>query len=299
MKPLQTTPVSIEAHVAYRLPDEFRHAKRSDWADANASGAHLDSFLEAPVLDAQGNLYVVDIPHGRIFRINARGHWNCVVEYDGWPNGMALAADGTMLVCDYRHGLMQLELDTGRIRPLLETRNSERFKGTNDLCISTRGDVYFTDQGQTGMHDPTGRVYRLTKEGRLDCLLSNVPSPNGIVLAPDEQTLFVSATRANAVWRVPLMKDGGVSKVGVFCYLFGPGGPDGMCMDENENLFVAHVGLGCVFVYSRRGEHTHTIWSEPGERTTNVALGTSADGQRTLYITEAQTGCVLSTPWNG
>lgn len=131
MKLRQTAPVSIEAHVAYRLPDEFRRAKRSDWADANASGAHLDSFLEAPVQDAEGNLYVVDIPHGRIFQINARGHWNCVVEYDGWPNGMALAADGTMLVCDYRHGLMQLELNTGRIRPLLETRNSERFKGTN------------------------------------------------------------------------------------------------------------------------------------------------------------------------
>jgi gluconolactonase len=296
---LRMEDVPLRAEVLYRLPDEYRRPKRSEWADANASGACLDSFLEGPTLDAQGNLCVVDIPHGRIFRIDQKGQWDCVVEYDGWPNGMALAADGSMLICDYKHGLMRLEPDSGRIEPLLETRNSERFKGVNDLCISSRGDVYFTDQGQTGMHDPTGRVYRLTKEGRLDCLLSNVPSPNGIVLTPDEQTLFVSATRANAVWRVPLMKDGSVSKVGVFCYMFGPGGPDGMCMDEHENLFVAHVGLGCVFVFSRRGEHTHTISGQSGERTTNVALGLSGNGSSRLYITEAQTGCVLSMQWNG
>src|ERR1700754_2328288 len=102
---LRTNDVSIEADVLYRLPDECRRPTRTAWADANASGAHLDSFLEGPVLDAKGNLYVVDIPHGRIFRIDQRKQWDCVVEYDGWPNGMALAADGSMLICDYKHGL--------------------------------------------------------------------------------------------------------------------------------------------------------------------------------------------------
>jgi gluconolactonase len=296
---LHSRSITIEATVAHRMPDKHRRAKRSDWADANASGALLDSFLEGPVLDADGNLFVVDIPHGRIFRIDAEGHWECVVEYDGWPNGMALTPDGRMLICDYKLGLLQLEVSTGTIEPLLESRNSERFKGVNDLCISSCGDIFFTDQGQTGMHDPTGRVYRLSVNGRLDCLLSNVPSPNGIVLTPDEKTLYVSATRANAVWRVPLMNDGGVSKVGVFCTMFGPGGPDGMCMDMRENLFVAHVGLGCVFVYSRRGEHTHTITSEAGERTTNVVLGSQINDQQVLYITEAHSGSVLSLPWNG
>ncbi|MGN5354138.1 hypothetical protein ACQ4P5_19195 [Ralstonia sp. L16] len=58
--------------------------------------------------------------------------------------------------------------------------------------------MYFTDQGQTGLHDPTGRVYRLCTDGRLDCLLANGPSPNGLVLTPDESALFVAMTGDNA-----------------------------------------------------------------------------------------------------
>lgn len=58
--------------------------------------------------------------------------------------------------------------------------------------------MYFTDQGQTGLHDPTGRVYRLCTDGRLDCQLANGPSPNGLVLTPDESALFVAMTGDNA-----------------------------------------------------------------------------------------------------
>jgi gluconolactonase len=47
-------------------------------------------------------------------------------------------------------------------------------------------DLYFTDQGQTGMTDSTRRVYRLRASGALDHLCANVPSPNGITLYPTE-----------------------------------------------------------------------------------------------------------------
>ena len=55
----------------------------------------------------------------------------------------------------------------------------------NDLFFAANGDLFFTDQGQTGLQDPTGRVYRLEAAGRLTCLIDTVPSPNGIVVAPD------------------------------------------------------------------------------------------------------------------
>ena len=127
---------------------------------------------------------------------------------------------------------MELDAKTGRMRPVLTSRNSESFRGCNDLHIAGNGDIYFTDQGQTGLHDPTGRVYRLARDGRLDCLIDTGISPNGLVLDPTETVLFVAMTRDNAVWRVPLMKDGSVSKVGRFCSTFGASGPDGMTMDK-------------------------------------------------------------------
>ncbi len=65
------------------MPEHFRRRERSEWADANRGGTITDSFLEGPVFDDAGNLYVSDIPWGRVFRINpqANGRW--------WPSTTA------------------------------------------------------------------------------------------------------------------------------------------------------------------------------------------------------------------
>jgi hypothetical protein len=136
-----------------------------------------DSFIEGPSFDAEGNLYVVDIRFGRIFKIARGGEWSLVIADEGWPNGLKIAADGRIVVADYKHGLMELDAKAGRMQPLLTARNSESFRGCNDLHLAANGDIYFTDQGQTGLHDPTGPVYRLSANRRLDCLIDTGISP--------------------------------------------------------------------------------------------------------------------------
>ena len=289
---LDRPPRLIGTEIFSAMPDRFRRkAVRTEWADANRPGQPTDCFIEGPSFDGDGHLYVVDIPFGRVFRISPEGTWSLVAEYEGWPNGLKIAPDGRILVADYRHGLMQLDAKAGRMEPLLTSRHSESFKGCNDLHIATNGDIYFTDQGQTGLHDPTGRVYRLAASGRLDCLIDTGISPNGLVLDPAERVLFVSMTRDNAVWRLPLMLDGSVSKVGRFCTTFGTSGPDGLTMDKAGRLFVAHASLGHVFVFAGTGECIARIKSCAGPSCTNVAIG-GKDRHR-LYITESVTGTVL------
>lgn len=288
---LETPPRLIETRVFSSMPAEFRRNVASEWGDANRPGAPTDSFIEGPSFDASGNLYIVDIPFGRIFRISPDGKWALVVEYQGWPNGLKIDTKGRILVADYMHGLMECDVLAGKMRPILTSRNSESFKGCNDLHIARNGDIYFTDQGQTGLHDATGRVYRLRTSGQLDCLIHTGISPNGLVLDPGEGVLFVAMTRDNAVWRAPFMKDGSVSKVGRFCSLFGPSGPDGMTMDGKGRLFVGHASLGHVFVFAPNGELIARIKSCAGGACTNVAIG-GAQRDR-LYITESTTGTVL------
>jgi gluconolactonase len=289
---LETPPRLIETKVFSSMPDQFRRkGAHTEWADANRPGQATDCFIEGPSFDADGNLYVVDIPFGRIFRVAPDGQWSLVVEYEGWPNGLKISRDGRIFVADYQRGIMELDAKTGRVLPVLASRNSESFKGCNDLHLASNGDIYFTDQGQTGLHDPTGRVYRLRPSGQLDCLINTGISPNGLVLDPAESVLFVAMTRDNAVWRLPIMKDGSVSKVGRFCSMFGPGGPDGITMDKAGRLFVAHVSLGHVFVFAPSGELIARIKSSAGPACTNVAIG-GKDGDR-LYITESVTGTVM------
>lgn len=274
------------------LPQRYRQPRRTVWGDANQGGRESDSFLEGPVFDGEGNLYVTDIPFGRVFRIDPQGEWDLVAQWDGEPNGMKFLNTTELLVTDYLNGLMVLDTRSGAVRPYLSRRNTESFKGVNDLTFDSQGNLYFTDQGQTGLHDPTGRVYRLSKEGRLDLLLSNVPSPNGIVLSPDEKFLFVAVTRGNCVWRMPLLADGSVSKAGQFFTSHGPSGPDGLAMDESGRLLVANPGLAYVWVLNHWAQPVQVLRGTPGHSLTNLAMG--GVDRKTLYCTDSTSASILS-----
>lgn len=292
-------PIVVSAEIWTRLPDAHRAPGPSTWGAMNFPGhGHLSCFLEGPSFDRQGNLYLVDIPFGRIFRVNPDADWNMVAQYDGWPNGLKIHADGRIFVADYRHGIMRLDPDTGSVEPYLQTWRSEGFRGVNDLCFASNGDLYFTDQGQTGLHDPSGRVFRLRgtgeQPGHLECLIDRGPSPNGLVLNTAENQLYVAMTRDNAVWRLPLHGDGGVSKVGRFIQMSGGIGPDGMALDEEDGLAIAHPGT-TVWRYDAMGRPTHRIEMPAGMAQpvlcTNVAYG--GDDLRTLYMVESSQGLVL------
>ena len=290
-----TPPQRIQAQLLTRLPDAFRQPTRTDWVDANKPGHILDSFLEGPSFDRASNLYVTDIPYGRIFRITPALEWQLVVQYDGWPNGSAIHADGSLWITDYRRGILRLDVNASNPAPttLLGHRNSESFKGVNDLTFDAKGNCYFTDQGQTGLHDPTGRVYRWGQEahnhGKLDLLISNAPSPNGLALSADASALFVAVTRANQVWRGPLLPDGSVSKVGALQTFWGTSGPDGMALDGAGRLVVAHASLGA-FVLAPSGEVTHVIETPSQGGVTNVAF---RPGTAQLVMTDSQNGNLL------
>jgi gluconolactonase len=128
-------------------------------------------------------------------------------------------------------------------------------------------------------------------DGLMECLIDTVPSPNGIVLNPAGTLLYVAATRGNCIWRGMVLPDGGITRVGVFIQMTGGTGPDGLAVDQKGNLFVAHAGMGAVWMFSPRGEPLLRINSCKGPMTTNIAFGGREN--RDLYITESESGCVL------
>ena len=272
------------------LPAKYRKKQRTAWSDPNRQLAPVDSFLEGPSFDGKGNLWCVDIPFGRIFRISPKGEWELITQYDGWPNGLKFHQDGRAFIADYKRGLLSLDVKTGKIEPVLQTAFSEAFKGLNDLHFADNGDLYFTDQGQSGIADSSGRVYRLRANGELQRLVSNAPSPNGITLNKSNSQVYVAITRAQQVWRLPLMEGGTPSKTGVAIQLSGGhAGPDGIEMDAEDGLCVCHLGVG-VWRFDPNCLPTHLVHAGSEHRLmTNIAFKGN-----TLHITDSMNGEILT-----
>lgn len=286
-------PPILKTEVFAAIPTEFRQAGKMSEERLRAGKGSLktDSYIEGPAFDVLGNLYIVDIAFGSIYQISPAGVVKKISEYDGEPNGLKIYPDGRIIVTDHRHGLMQCDPQTGEMTSIARRFRTESFKGLNDLVFSKEGDIYFTDQGQTGLQDPSGRVFRLNQDGVMECLLNNVPSPNGIALDHQEHFLYIAATRSNSIWRAMILPDRSLTRVGNFIQMSGGAGPDGLAVDRAGNLYVAHAGMGAVWKFSPRGEPLLRIVSCMGAMTTNIAFG--GKDQQHLYITESETGSVL------
>jgi len=265
--------------------------RESEWAKLLFGRPNTPSFLEGPSFDRDGNLWLVDVAWGRLFRVTPAGEVELACTYEGEPNGLAFHRDGYGIIADHYHGLMRLDPVAGTVEPWLVRNTNERFRGTNDLTFASNGDLYFTDQGTSDLIDRSGRVFCLRADGTLDLICADLPSPNGLVLSGDEKVLYVGLTRDNAVWRMRLAARGRADQVGRFVRLSGGTGPDGMAADADDNILVCHVGYGAIWVFDSMGTPIHRINSCAGPAITNCAFG-GPDG-RTLYITESSSGQVL------
>ena len=275
----------IETEVFAEVPAALRKkGTPPERLAAGKSATPAGSFLEGPVFDRAGNLYAVDLAWGRIFKINQKREFEVVIEYDGEPNGLAIHKDGRLFIADHKHGILYLR--DGKTVPVVSRYHQQSFKGVNDLTFDFEGNLYFTDQGVTDLADATGCVYRYAVDGKLTQLANCIPSPNGLVF--QENLLYVAATRANAVWRLPIAPDGKVVRMGVYLQLSGGRGPDGMAMDESGGLAVAHPDMGAVWIFSHRGEPLYRVTSCKSDLVTNVAY----QGNE-IYITDSGSGCIL------
>ncbi|MFP4483834.1 MAG: SMP-30/gluconolactonase/LRE family protein [Spirochaetaceae bacterium] len=288
-------PADIYATVWIDLVAELGWTERSNKWVEKFVGKPTHSFLEGPSFDAAGNLYVANFAFGQVVRISPEGRAEVICEYDGAPNGLQVGGDGYIYITDRQNGIMRFDPRSGRMEVHCGVeRLSPGFQGLSDLTIASNGDIYFTDQGDSHLLNPVGRMLRLSVDGRVDVLMEGIPGPNGIVLDPSERYVFVAVTYGPAIWRGRIRGDGAVDKVGVFQQLQGGySGTDGLAMDSKGGLAACHNRMGTVWLFDPRGEPTYRVRSpkDAGMKITNVAYG--GPGNSRLYMTETQTGKIL------
>ena len=242
-------------------------------------------FPEGPAFDRDGNLFVVNVDTGDISKITPEGQVKTFVNTGGVPNGAKFHANGDLYVADRNRGIIAVS-PKGNLQIVIDNYQGKKFNGPNDLVFDSTGDLYFTDPHGSSAENPLGCVYRLSAKGEMSLFASGLPYPNGLVLSRDGKDLFVAITRKNRILRYLL--DPPIRST-IFSQLSGGWGPDGMALDVEGNLYVAHYGGGEVLILNPKGDLLERVLVN-GLRPTNVAFG--GPGRKTLYATEVDTGSV-------
>ncbi len=245
-------------------------------------------FIEGPVFDQEGNLWFVEIGSGWIARVTPTGKYEKF--YDTgiqWgPNGMQMDRQGRLIICHRQLGLIALDPKTKKVQTIVDNYQGKKFNGPNDVVINSRGFAYFTDPWGTGVHNPTGGVYRAElATGKIIQLFNNLAFPNGINLSLDENTLYVAECNKNRLLKCQLNKDGTLGGSYVMTQFSGGWGPDGMSLDVKGNIYQACFDAAGVYVVSPMGKVLEFISVPEGTGTTYAIFG--GPQNKTLYITES------------
>lgn len=245
------------------------------------------AFTEGPAWDLKSNLYFTDIPNNRIHKRDAEGKLSVFSEPSGHCNGLMVVGN-RLLACAMDGQLKEYDLTTGKQTVLASEFNGTRFNAPNDLVIDKTGGIYFTDpryRAPEPWPQGTEAVYYRSTDGKVTRLIEDRTAPNGIILSPDEKTLYVVPSMEKQMWAYPVEGPGQIGTGKVLCEVDQLpdaamiGGGDGLTIDTNGNLYITTAtGLQ---VFAPSGKQLGTI--KIPEHPANVAFG--GPENKTLFVT--------------
>lgn len=245
------------------------------------------AFTEGPAWSPEGFLLFSDIPNNRIVQWK-RGTVSDFLKPSGNSNGLLFDGQGRLWAC--QHGSRQVALIEGdkSIVPIVNGFERKKLNSPNDLAVDNYGGLYFTDPryGDSGdpVEQPVMGVYYVDASGKVTRVIDDLERPNGILVSPKGDMLYVAEPNRRELYRYSIVKPGIINgKKLIFTgdEKLDGGGPDGMAHDVDGNIYATYKD---VVVLNSDGGLIGRI--EVPERTSNCAFG-GRDG-KTLFIT-AQT----------
>ena len=240
-------------------------------------------FTEGPAADRQGNLYFSDVQRNRIHKIDTQGQLSTFLENTQGCNGLMFDARGRLVACQSGAGRMiAIDVETRNFEVIAEEYQGKRFNSPNDVVIDRNGGIYFSDPffGAGQMIQDRQGVYYVSSGGQVSRVIDNLTRPNGVILSPDESTLYVLSAQP-VVMAYTVEEPGRLAAGRVLAQLQSSSSGDGMTIDTRGNLYVTRPSINALQVLSPDGASLGTI--PIPEAPANCTFG-GAD-MKTLFVT--------------
>ena len=220
--------------------------------------ARLPFYTEGPVRDSQGNVYCSTLSGGTILKIDLE---NRIKEwaYSNCPNGQTILPNDDHLICDAKLAAVRRFDSNGKfIKNEIEKYcDGLELHCPNDITTDNEENIYFTDSIRSA-----GKVCFAGAKGGQAIIVENLDYPNGLVLSSNQKILYVAESYENRILKINL-ESPGIKKGNVEVFVELPVNvsgkkednlPDGLALDYDGNIWVAHYGMQSIHKISPEGK---------------------------------------------
>ncbi len=241
---------------------------------------------EGPLWVARENaVYWVDIVRKKVHRYaladGARRTWTFETEV----TSLAARQQGG-LVGTVRDGFAFIDLETHTIEPVAMPETGIPDNRFNDGKVDQNG-RYWAGSMDDGEKRVSGSLYRLDGDLALHKMDENYGITNGPTFSVDGKTLYHTDTAKRTIFAFNLSEDGAINAKRIFVQLQAEeeGYPDGMTVDSENCIWLAHFAGSRITRYSPEGEILNVI-SMPVPNITSCTF--AGPDLAMLYITTAR-----------
>lgn len=254
-------------------PAESREPLRDPTAEVSLIRGDFE-LADGPAWDGWGSLFVPDVKAGKLYRYHPNADRWQVWLPDAGRISATYFQNGRLYVADNGNSRIAV-LEGKTLRPLVQLDTQARPpQRPNDLVVDRQGGIYFT-------LTPRGEVHYVAPGESNSRVVAEVETPNGLILSPDESTLYVAAYVPKQIWAFSLTEPGKPDAGRLLARMDdGPErGADGMCVDRAGNIYCC--GPADVWVWNGAGELLDKI----PVPTRPINCGFGGNDMQTLYIT--------------
>lgn len=287
---MKIMPVSYSIMIAMLLYNGYAQAGITD----NLQPVKLASgmkFTEGPAWNADGYVVFSDIDGNVLYKWSEKEGLDSLAYPSGNSNGIICTGKNSFLVCHQGFRVISSMTADGKLTPYIATYKGKKFNSPNDVEITKKGMIYFSDpdfgHNARSRELPYQGLYAVPAGQKEPILLdSTLNWPNGVAFFDDEKVLYVCESRTNNIFAYTLNAKGLIDDLSrnkkLFVKVNGNGLADGLVSDGRGHLFVA-FNKGGIRVFDKQGAEIGQIAPPNGEEVRNLCIGGTSG--KTLFVT--------------
>jgi len=232
------------------------------------------------------SIYFTDIKKRKIYSLNIKTKKKNIYKVNK-EIGFLAHIKGYIFILGLQGELRIQNLKSKKNLKTINIESNIKLNRINDGKTDPTGNLWFGTMDNLERKIEKGSLYKLDKNLNLIKVDKNYRITNGPAFI-DQFNFYHTDSAKKKIYKIKINKNNKIINKKIFKkFSIKDGAPDGMTLDRNKNLWVAHFHGACISVFNSKAKLIHKI-NFPAKNITNCAFGGQNNSE--LFVTTATKG---------